>query len=109
MKKVTNSKRRFNRKDILSWTLIILGHYLAFAAYTGIFILAKYLTVGGNLWPNESGSAVWVSYTFALAPAFNAALHIVYDEIGSPWTRFTMWVHVFVQFILIPIMIFVFL
>ena len=108
MKRITNTRRRFNIKDFIKWISIIMGHYLVFAAYLGVMILIKWLIGGDSLWPRNTENQVWVFYTILLAPLLNGILHIIYDEVGSPWTRFGMWIHSFVHMILIPVFVFVF-
>lgn len=109
MKKLSNNKRRFGKKDLLSWTLITLGHYFALSILTLVFVIAKFYTIGGDFFPLNKEVSVWVIVNMLLAPAVNTSLHITYDEIGSPWTRLLMWIHSLIQLIIIPVMVFMFM
>ena len=109
MKKVTQNKRRFGKKDILSWSFITLGHCLFFAAYILVLLTIRHYVKDEYFWPKTSGENLLISFTLLIGPVINGILHIVYDEIGSPWTRFAMFVNSLANISWIPIMIFIFL
>lgn len=83
---------------------------MSFAIYImALLAIRFYVLEEAAFWPDDIKMHLWVSYTLIIAPAINAVLHITYDEVGSPWTRFAMWIHTLIHMIFIPIMIFVIL
>lgn len=106
MKKVLNKKRKINIKDVYHWFKIIIVHYIIFALYLLLFMTIKFYIGENNFWPDIAGEHLWVGYTLIITPAINVSLHLIYRSIGSPWTRLAMWIHSFINMILIPIIIF---
>lgn len=102
MKPVLFNKRRFTWKDILRIIAIFIGHYFFFALYVAIFLLIRFSWTQEFI-PDINYKNWLIYYPVVLAPAISASLHILYSEKGSPWLRFTMWVHAMINIILVPV------
>ena len=102
MKKILDNKRIFTYKDIFRFIAITAAHYIAFSIYALIFLIAHYYTKGGSFFPNLQKETTLIIFCIFIAPAVNALIHVVYAELGSPWTRLAMWIFSFVAMIAIP-------
>ena len=108
MRQVRTNERKYNYKDVFGFLSRIVSHYIIFFLYALIFMIARYYLDDALFFPKLEGHKIWILYSLLFAPGLNGALHIAYSEIGSPWTRFTMWVNSFINMILIPCVIFLF-
>ena len=105
MRKALNNKRRFSFKDVLIWISICILHFISFSLYLVFFIIINIIINDKNLFHTliKVGGIIFI---ITLASSSNIILHILYRELGSPWTRILMWFNTFLYMILIPIILF---
>lgn len=103
MRKVSVSKRRYKTKDLLIWMGIVGMHYIVFLLLTLFILLIRHYGFNDSFLPDNHEINGLFIYVISIGPLINAILHIVYDEVGSPWTRFAMWCNSSLIFIIIPI------
>lgn len=108
MKQVRTNKRKYTVKDLFRFSAKIFINYLIFFLYAIIFMIIRHYTGDGTFFPKLEGHKIWILYSLLFAPGLNGVLHITYAEVGSPWTRFAMWMNSIINMFLIPCIIFLF-
>lgn len=103
MKQVLISKRKYSWKDVVKVVTIIAGHYFFFAFYVAVVLGIRYALYRDHFFLEIDYRTWLIYYPVSVAPIISSSLHVIYAEKGSPWFRFSMWLHGMFNAVLVPV------